>query len=131
MKNTIFANKSIRSFLDFFFKSSNLNDIYLSYTRENKWFWKNCWIYFFKRYSWSNCICSSSWRDNMPYSGFWIFYLWRKSKNRFSIFIAFSYNNNNNFSFIPFPSKSGVYESRIDRWVNYCCIKGTKIKILI
>jgi len=55
----------------------------------------------------------------------------RKSKNRFSLFISISYSNNNNFSFIPFPSKSSIYESRIDRWINYCCNKGTKINNLI
>ncbi len=37
--------------------------------------------------------------------GFWIFYIWRESKNWFNIFITFSYPNNNNFSYFPFPSK--------------------------
>ena len=29
---------------------------------------------------------------------------------------------------IPNPSKSGIYESRINRWITYFYIKGTKIK---
>ena len=63
----------------------------------------------------------------MSYLRFGIFYIWRKTKNRFSLFITISYPNNNNFSCIPFPSKSSIYESRINRWINYYCNKGTKI----
>jgi len=40
---------------------------------------------------------------------FFIFYILRKSKNRFSLFITISYSNNNNFSCIPFPSKSSIH----------------------
>ncbi len=58
-----------------------------------------------------------------------IFYFWRKSKNRFSIFITFSYSNNNSFSCISFSSKSSVYESWINRWTNYYCIKEANINI--
>jgi len=63
----------------------------------------------------------------MSYLGFWIFYIWWKSKNRLGLFITISYSNNNNFSYIPFSSKSSIYEPRIDRWINYCCDKRTKI----
>ena len=130
MKNSCLKNKSIKSFLDFF-KSINFNNIYLSHTRQIKWFWKNSWIYFFKRHSWSNFIYPSSGSNYMSYLGFWIFYIWRKTKNRFNLFITISYSNNNNFSCIPFPSKSSIYESRINRWINYCCNKGPKIDNLI
>ena len=131
MKKSIFKNKGIKSFLDFFFKTINFSNIYLSHTRQNKWFWKNCWIYFFKRYSWTNFIYSSSGSNYMSYIGCGIFYIWRKSKNRCNLFITISYSNNINFSYIPFSSKSGIYESRIDRWIDYCCNKGTKINNLI
>ena len=67
----------------------------------------------------------------MSYLGFWIFHIWRKTKNRFSLFITISYSNNNDFSCIPVPSKSSIYESRINRWIDYCCNKGTKINNLI
>jgi len=66
----------------------------------------------------------------MSYLWFWIFYICRKTKNRFSLFITISYSNNNNFSCIPFSSKSSIYESRIDRRINYFCTKETKINYL-
>ena len=131
MKNSIFKNKGINSFLDFFFKSSNFCNFHLRHTKQNKWFWKNSWIYFFKRYSWTNFIYSSSGSDYMSYLGFWIFYIWRKSKNWFSLFITIYNSNNNNFSCIPFSSKGSIYESRINRRINYFCNKETKINYLI
>ena len=131
MKKTIFKNKSIKSFLDFFFKIINFSNIYLRNTRQNKWFWENSWIYFFKRYSWTNFNYPSSGSHYMSYLGFWIFYIWRKSKNRFNLFINIYYSNNNNFSCIPFSSKSSIVQSRIDRWINYYCNKGTIINNLI
>ena len=63
----------------------------------------------------------------MSYFGIGFLYIWRKSKNWFCLFITFSYSNYNNFSCISFPSKGGAYESRIDRWINYHCNKGTNI----
>jgi len=131
MKNSFLKNKKGQIFFRFFFKSINFSNIYLSHTRQNKWFRKNSWIYFFKRYSWTNFIYSSSGSNYMSYLGFWIFYIWGKSKNRFSLFITIYYSNNNNFSCIPFSSKSSIYESRINRRINYYCNKGTKINNLI
>ena len=45
---------------------------------------------------------------------------------------AFIWDNPNNidFPYFPFSSKSSVYESRINRWINYCCVKETKINSL-
>ena len=48
-----------------------------------------------------------------------------------AFFITISYPNNNNFSCIPFSSKSSAYEPRIDRGNNYFCIEGAKINSLI
>ena len=62
-------------------------------------------------------------------SGFFIFVENQKIGSVF--FITTSYPNNNNFSCIPFPSKNSIYESRIDRRINYCCTEGTKINNLI
>ena len=66
----------------------------------------------------------------MSYLAFGIFIFEKNQKTWFSIFIIFSNSKNNNFSFIPFPSKSSIYESQIDRGINYCCIKVTKINNL-
>ena len=131
MKISFLKNKRIKSFLDFFFKSINFSNIYLCHTRQNKWFWKKSLKYFYKRHSWSNFIYSSSGSIYMTHLGFWIFYVWRKTKNRFSLFIIISYFNNNNFSSISFPSKRSIYWPRIDRWINYFCNKVSKINILI
>ena len=131
MKNSIYKNKGIKSFFRFFFKSINIGNFHISHTRQNNWFRNNSRLYKFKRYPWTNFICSTNRSYYLPYFRFCIFYIWRKSKNWFGIFITFSYPNNNNFSCIPFPSKSAIYESRIDRGINYCCNKGTKKNKLI
>ena len=61
-------------------------------------------------------------------SGFFIF---GENQKIGSVFLLlYYYSNNNNFSCIPFSSKSSIYESRIDRWINYCCNKGIKINYL-
>lgn len=67
----------------------------------------------------------------MSYLGIGIFYIWRKSKNWLSLLINFPYSNNNNFSCISFQPETGPYESRIDRWINYYCIKGKNINNVI
>ena len=130
MKNAVFGNKSLKSFLDFFSRVA-ISAIFISAIPGK--------INGFERTV--EYISSKGIPDPIASvllvgaiiclilgSGFFIF--GKKPKNRFSIFIAFSYPNNNNFSFIPFPSKSGFYESRIDRWITNFCIKGTKINII-
>jgi len=86
---------------------------------------------FLQKASRNNFIYSSSRSHYMSYLGFWIFHIWRKTKNRCNLFITIPYSNNNNFSYIPIPSKSSINESRINGWINYCCTKRTKINNLI
>ena len=131
MKNSFLKNKSIKSFLDFFSRVS-ISAIFISaIPGKINVFERTVGYISKKRHSWINLIYSFSWSHYMSYLGFWIFYIWRKTKNRFSLFITISYSNNNNFSCIPFSSKSCIYESRIDRRINYYCNKGTKINYLI
>ena len=131
MKNSFSKNKSIKSFLDFFSRVS-ISAIFISAIPSK--------INGFERTV--EYISSKGIPDPISSillvgaiiclilgSGF--FYIWRKPKNWFSFFITFSYSNNNNFSCFPFPSKSSAYESWINRWINYYCVKGQNINSLI
>ena len=131
MPNSIFKNKSVKSFLDFFSRVS-ISAIFISAIPGKINGFERTVEYISQKGIPSPissillvgaiiCLCLGS--------GF--FYLWEKSKNWFSLFITFSYSNNTNFSCISFPSKSCTYESRINRWINYYCIKGTNMNCLI
>ena len=127
MKNSIYKNKAIKSFLDFFSRVS-ISAIFISAIPGKITDFERTVDYINSKgipEPISSVLLIGA--INLSYFRFCIFFLWRKSKNWFCIFITFSYPNNNNFSCIPVPSKSAIYESRIDRWINYCCNKGNKI----
>ena len=130
MKNSFLKNKSIKSFLDFFSRVS-ISAIFISAVPGKINDFERT-VEYISSTGIPEAISSSSSRSNyISYIRFWILYIWRRSKNRFSLFITIYNSNNNNFSCIPFSSKSSIYESGIDRGINYCCNKGTKINSLI
>ena len=131
MKNTIFANKSIKSFLDFFSRVA-ISTIFISaIPGKINGFERNVEYISSKGIPnpLSSILLVGAIICLILGSGFFIF--GENQKIWFDFFVTFSHSNNNNFSFIPLPSNSGVYESRIDRWINYCCNKRTKINYLI
>ena len=130
MKNSFLKNKRIKSFLDFFSRVS-ISAIFISAIPGKINNFERTVEYISSKGIPEPISSILPFRVIMSYLKFGIFYIWRKSKNRFSFFITISYPNNNNFSRIPLSSKSSIYESRINRWINYCCNKGTKINNLI
>ena len=131
MKNSFLKNKSIKSFLDFFSRLS-ISAIFISAIPGKINDFDRTVEYISSKgipEPISSILLVGAIICLILGSGFFIF--GEKSKNRFSLFITIYYSNNNNFSCIPFSSKSSIYESRIDRWINYYCNKGTKINYLI
>ena len=131
MKNSIFKNKGIKSFLDFFSRVA-ISAIFISAIPGKINGFNNTVEYISSKgipEPISSILLVGAIICLILGSGFFIF--GENQKIWFDFFVTFSHSNNNNFSFIPLPSKSSAYESRIDGWINNYGIKRTNINSLI
>ncbi len=131
MKNSFLKNKRIKSFLDFFSRLS-ISAIFISAIPGKINDFEKTVEYISSKgipEPISSILLVGAIIFLILGSGFFIF---GENQKIGSVFLLlFIIPTTINFSCIPFSSKSSIYESRIDRGINYFCNKETKINYLI